>query len=266
MNHDFLLVIPAYRESHRLPVYLGALASELASQQLSAAILVVDDGSGVEETAALLREIDPIVRTRDNVLEPLCLPNNLGKGGTILAGWKSGHSTRWLGFVDADGAIPAGEVVRIFKMALADADAQKCWFASRIRMLGRDVDRNLRRHLSGRAFASLVGLLIHPGVYDSQCGFKLISADAYAAIRKWVTEPRFAFDVELLAALIEAGFPIEEVPIHWHDVAGSKVSFVRDTINMFRCLLKIRAKREGWRSAPRNVPEPGDIVLTSAGK
>ena len=41
-------------------------------------------------------------------------------------------------------------------------------------MRGKKLERSLMRHLTGRVFATLVGIMIDSEIYDSQCGFKLI--------------------------------------------------------------------------------------------
>jgi dolichyl-phosphate beta-glucosyltransferase len=59
-------------------------------------------------------------------------------------------------------------------------------------------------------------------------------------------EERFAFDVELILALDRAGSKIEEIPIDWVDVSGSKVSLIRDSVNMFFALKKIKKRAKKW--------------------
>jgi dolichyl-phosphate beta-glucosyltransferase len=249
----FHLVIPAFEESVRIPAYLDELARELEALEFPVRILVVDDGSSASERDALASVVNELASRHPSLLPPLLLPENQGKGGAILAGWQAGHAANWFGFADADGATPAREVARVLKYAVERAGSPECFFASRIKLLGRQVERKMSRHLMGRVYATLVGSLIHPGVYDSQCGFKIISARAFAAISDVISEKRFAFDVDLLAALIDAGISIEEVPIDWKDIPGSKVSFLKDTVRMFVSLLRIRAKRRERRAAALRV-------------
>jgi hypothetical protein len=67
-------------------------------------------------------------------------------------------------------------------------------------------------------------------------------------VQPLITEKRFAYDVELLVALIDTGFPVEEVPIDWRDVAGGKVSLLCDTINMAWQVWRIRKRRKSWQA------------------
>lgn len=240
---SFLLVIPAYRESARLPTYLNELAATLAEAEPDIALLIVDDGSGSEEQSALLEAIKSHERAgRPRLLKPLLLAHNQGKGAAVRLGWSEGllcKDADWVGFVDADGAIPAGEVRRLIEMAADRAD-RPVLFASRVLMLGRRVERSLIRHLIGRLFATLIGNIICPTVYDSQCGFKLLPTEVWRRIAADLRESGFAFDVELLAALRKNGSLIEEVPIDWFDRPGSKVHLFRDGWRMLRAVFRIR--------------------------
>ncbi len=241
--NDFLLVIPAFEESGRLPSFLEALAAELARQPFHTEILIVDDGSQAADRERLLGAVSPLREKYDGILDPLLLPKNSGKGAAILAGWRHRPNARWLAFVDADGAISPAEVRRVFEMIFSRGYSDACVFGTRIKMLGRVIERNAARHLIGRVFASMVGNLIDPRVYDTQCGFKITTQRAFTAVERLLVEPGFAFDVELMCALLDAGFEIHEVPIDWRDVPGSKVSVMRDASRMFFSLLKIRARR-----------------------
>lgn len=48
------------------------------------------------------------------------------------------------------------------------------------------------------------------------------------------------FDVELLIKAQLLDIPVIEVPIAWHEVPGSKLSLVSDSIGMFRDLVVLR--------------------------
>ena len=242
---SFFLAVPAYRESRRLPHFLPHLAQTLTEGFPSARIQVVDDGSGTQEQAETSRYVESLRKKYLNLLEPILLPDNVGKGGAILAAWDKNPGLHYLAFVDADGGIPAQEVCRLARL-LPAAGAERALFASRIRMLGRKVARKSLRHYTGRFFATLVGTLLDPEVYDSQCGLKFLPASAYSRIRPWLKGRRFAFDLELLASLRHIGCPIEEVPVHWHDVSGSKVSLWRDGPRMMGSAWQIRRARRAW--------------------
>ncbi len=234
------VVIPCYRDADRLARYLPLLAEALPADA-GATLLVVDDGSGpghAEHTA----EVVEAARARfPHVLPLLALPANRGKGGAVYAGWEAAPAdAEWLAFVDADGAVSAPEVARVLELVRADSTGTAAWLASRVKMLGHTVDRSVKRHLSGRIFATLTSIATGLGVYDSQCGLKVVRRDAFARIRPHLRETRFAFDVELLVHLDRAGYRLREVPVDWSDVPGSKVALGRDSLQMAGALLRIR--------------------------
>ncbi len=241
-----LLAIPCYNEARRLPAYLPALLERIASSGLPVTVEVVDDGSRQEERIRMDQLVDHL-RKNHPFLRPLrSLPENRGKGGAVHAAWSKALDTHdWLAFVDADGSLSPVETCRFLANCMNQPEACS-WFASRIRMLGYDVERHYSRHLMGRVFATLVGFMIDDRVYDSQCGLKAIPSSHYRIIQPLLSETRFAFDVELLAALAHAGLEVRELPVDWADVAGSKVKPIRDTVSMFRALLRIRVRRRNW--------------------
>jgi len=49
------------------------------------------------------------------------------------------------------------------------------------------------------------------------------------------------FDVEILLLAKMLSIPVEEVPIEWHEVPGSKLNVVTDSLQMLRDLLILRA-------------------------
>jgi dolichyl-phosphate beta-glucosyltransferase len=244
---DCLISIPCFRESKRLPLFLDALCKELACAPFKASIVIVDDGSGCPEEASTRSIVDEFRSKYPGIVaEPVFLKRNLGKGGAVYAGWRtslSDSAPKLLCFVDADGAVPASEVGRLIEELLANHSHRwDALFGSRVKMLGATLDRRATRHYIGRVFATFVAVLTGIGIYDSQCGLKVIRSSAYAAIEKQLKETRFVFDVELTLLLLQRGFRIREVPVNWKEVPGSKVSLLRDSMRMFSGILRIRQR------------------------
>ena len=258
-----LLVIPAFNESARLPAYLRALLAGLDRSGLDCHVLVVDDGSGADEVGYVDDLAEMLRPLHSRLLEPLCLGTNRGKGGAVRAGWDAAEDYDWVGFVDADGSISEREVVRLVALA-ATSQKPVTIFGSRIKMLGRRVERSTLRHWSGRFFAFLVGRTVSARVYDSQCGIKLLPISALRRIQPWLRESGFCFDVEILAALEVVGLPILEVPIDWVDTPGTKVRLFRDTLRMAFALLRISHRRRSWMSlkAPTSLPTRPLVIGT----
>ncbi len=94
----------------------------------------------------------------------------------------------------------------------------------------------------GRLFNGVVQRLALPGIEDSQCGFKMFTAEAVRAIFPLVTIDGWAFDVEVLTIAREQRLRVLEVPIEWHYRNESQVSMVRDGVGMLREVLRIRLR------------------------
>jgi len=235
------LVIPCFQESSRVGPFIEDLKRVFAGDA-ALRILLVDDGSPAEEQKRFLEVVDPLIKDGQLFLPPLILPDNIGKGGAIYAGWATSDTADWLAFVDADGSCSAQETKRLIELARQQSEPISI-FASRVKMLGHHVERHFKRHLVGRVYATLVSELLNIEVYDSQCGLKVIHGAAYREIAKRLTIEGFAFDVDLLVHLLDAGHKIKEEPIDWHDTPGGKIRLLRDSWRMFRDVLKIRRNR-----------------------
>lgn len=61
------------------------------------------------------------------------------------------------------------------------------------------------------------------------------------------------FDVELLLHARLLRLPVVEVPIAWHEVEGSKINLVSDSIGMLRDLMILRANFAIGRWVVRDV-------------
>ncbi len=235
------LVIPCYHESGRIGPFLAELCETLTPLG-GITIRVVEDGSDAAEKLRMKTHIDAQRSKTPFLLEPLLLPQNLGKGGAVYAAWTEEKNAEWLAFVDADGSCSAAEVARLIRLA-REAAPQTALFASRIKMLGKTVHRDLRRHLLGRVYATLVSEMLSIPVYDSQCGLKLVPRACFERLASKLTIHGFAFDVELLALLLASGCAVQEVPISWHETPGGKVHLLRDSFLMAHDVWRVRQKR-----------------------
>lgn len=218
-----VVIIPCYNEEHRLDV--GQLPLLLDNPQLG--ILLVDDGSR-DGTLALIRRL---AQEHAGRVEALALPENRGKGEAVRAGLLQALSqgAQIVGYLDADFATPPGEFDSLLA-ALADSRYQVA-LGSRVRLLGRHIERRPLRHYLGRVFATLGSLALRLSVYDTQCGAKAFRR--HPALARALASPfasRWAFDLELLQRLLTDPVDplgpgdITEVPLqYWHDARGSKL-------------------------------------------
>ncbi len=247
------LTIPAFREGARLPRLLEALVSEgLTPGAPPVELLVVDDGSdarhrdreraAVESAASRLAAGDSPHRVRF-----IAGPANRGKGAAVRLGWAQSHpGARWLGFLDADGAVSAQEAWRLLRKLEGDPPFDVL-AGTRMLMAGRTICRSLLRHLQGRIFATLTELAFGLGFYDTQCGLKLVRAELLRPLLPELREERWLLDVELLVLLQGRGARCVEEPVDWVDPGGSKMVPGADALRMGAGLWHLKRRLGGER-------------------
>ena len=101
------------------------------------------------------------------------------------------------------------------------------------------------RHVIGRVFNWIVQAVADPGITDTQCGYRLLSTDAAAALAPRLTIDGFALDVALLYLARCAGFEVREVGTMWHCRRESRVRFGRYAavlVDVLRVRLKTRCR------------------------
>ncbi|HXD95381.1 MAG TPA: dolichyl-phosphate beta-glucosyltransferase [Candidatus Acidoferrum sp.] len=228
------VVIPAFNEAARLPRYLDEVVGFLEARGKPYEVVVVDDGS-TDGTAAVVRAL----AARHPTVRLLPLGRNRGKGAAVRAGMLAAMGSARL-FTDADGATPIGELTRLEPALATGADLA---IGSRV-LVDPAVSVRTRPHrvAAGRVFNWLVARLGVRGVADSQCGFKLFTAEAADALFGSLRTAGFAFDVELLLRAQARGYRIVEVPVNWADQEGSKVGVLSNGPGMVLQLLRAR-----WR-------------------
>ncbi len=89
---------------------------------------------------------------------------------------------------------------------------------------------------------------------DTQCGFKAFRGPIAKLLWHGARIDRFAFDVEVLDLAVRFGLRMEEVPVNWVDVSGSKVRPVHDGLEMLTDVARSRL-------IPKAVPPVPGIYM-----
>lgn len=241
MNTPYLsVVIPSYNEKNNLKRnVLDEVLDFLKQQNFSWEIILSDDGS----TDGTTDELKNFAQ-KDNRITVLANPH-AGKGPTVKSGMLAANG-EWRLFTDFDQSTPLSEV----KKLLAFTDQYQVIFGSREVAGARRDKEPFYRHLMGRGFNLLVQILAVRGVRDTQCGFKMFSAQATTTLfnalyiygGKETRKDAFtgAFDVELLFLARKFKIGYKEVPILWKHHKTDRVSPIKDSLRMLRDILKIR--------------------------
>ena len=235
------VVVPCFNEAERLDT-----EAFFSFDAMPADFLFVNDGS-TDETASVLNRLVAHDPSRFRVLT---LDRNVGKAEAVRQGILRAldGGPDYVGFLDADLATSLDEIPAMVRL-LDERPAVLGVLGSRVRLLGRRIDRRLSRHYVGRVFATLVSIVLRLPVYDSQCGAKFFRATpAVASVFEEPFLSRWIFDVELLARFVRfgaaAGLDPDQVLVEhplteWHDVPGSKIR-LRHGVRALVDLVRIR--------------------------
>ena len=232
------VVVPTLNEEGSIDDCLDRVSSFLESRASSWEIIVADDGSDDATVARVERRIATEPRVR------LVRQQHLGKGAAVRQGMLAARGA-WRLMADADLSVSPDDW-SVLLDAAADGSAADVIAGSREAPGARRIGEPLTRHLIGRVFNAIVRLLLLPGIHDTQCGFKLLSADAARALFPLLTIEGFAFDVELLFLARRAGFRIREVGVVWVCRVDSRVSPGRGAV-AFVDVVRIRLRHLAGR-------------------
>jgi dolichyl-phosphate beta-glucosyltransferase len=222
-TRSMTIVLPAYNEQSRIGSALDELFDYLDAPPVEGVrpqidVLVVDDGS-TDRTAELVGERAAARSPIAAKLHVMTVPH-AGKGAAVRAGMLAAEGDLVV-FADADMATPPSQLPKLTD-ALKDADVA---LGSRIQPDGSDMratQPRYRRFLGG-VFHALASIWVVGDVKDTQCGFKGFTREAAQDLfaRQRITS--IVFDVELIHLARRRGYRIAVVPIHWHDVRGSRM-------------------------------------------
>ena len=135
----------------------------------------------------------------------------------------------WRFLCDADLSMPIDNLARFF----AGVDGHPEYdvaIASREAPGARRFNEPKSRHVKGRLFNYAVKILALRGIEDTQCGFKLFSAESATRLFPHQSLDGWAFDVELLVMAEKAGFGVGEIPIDWYYGEGSKMTLANGIV------------------------------------
>ena len=247
------VVMPCYRLGPVVAANLRRAEEAMRAAGIAPFELVpVDDGSGdgtPEAFAEAARELGA------DVVRPVVLPANRGKGEAFRAGFEASRGSHVL-LLDGDLDLDPAYAPRFFRV-LAETGADVA-IGSKMHPESR-VSYPLRRRIASRAYYGLVKALFRLPVHDTQTGMKLFRREAlqYAFARS--LSKRFAFDLELLVIAGLGGFRVAEAPVSldyppgkWGALEPSAVADVlRDTLAVF---YRVRVLRYYQSLEPRPMP------------
>jgi dolichyl-phosphate beta-glucosyltransferase len=226
------VVIPCYNEEQRLPRTIEQIERYLDGQKAHYELILVDDGS-----ADGTRQVMDAAAERHDGIRIEALPHNRGKGRALAVGVEASKGDEVL-ITDADLSTPIEELDKL-QAALGDgagvAIGSRALHDSRV-----EISQPLYRVLMGKVFNLIVQVVLLPGIWDTQCGFKLFRGDVARSVFAGLITDGFGFDPEVLYRARKQGVKIAEVPVVWRNSAPTKVSPVRSSLDMLKHVIRLR--------------------------
>jgi dolichyl-phosphate beta-glucosyltransferase len=229
------VVVPAFNERQRIPATLERLRAYLDESGEEYEVIVADDGSS-DDT---MDYVQGVTNTWPQ-LTIVGLERNQGKGAAVRAGMLRARGETRL-FTDADLSTPIEELPRL--RARLNGSCQVAIASRAVPGATIDVHQPGRREMMGRAYNRLLRLVALPGLHDTQCGFKVFTAEAAVTCFQPLRTKGFGFDAEVLLRARRHGWEIAEVPVRWSHRDDSRVSALRDSGLVLFDLIRLRLRR-----------------------
>jgi len=241
-NPYLSIIIPAYNEEKRLPKTLRAINEYLRGAKYDYEILVVNDGSK-DNTAEVVRSMEGEIKN----LSLLDNAVNQGKGSVVREGMLKARGEIRL-FTDADDSTTIDHFEKMQPIFHKGYDVV---IGSRaVRGAFLDPPQPIVRRIPGKIGNLIIQVLVLPGIWDTQCGFKAFRAEVATEVFKRSKINGWGFDVECLALARKMAFKIKEIPVHWVNDTSSRVkasAYLQVLMETIRIRLRLWTNAYGIR-------------------
>jgi glycosyltransferase involved in cell wall biosynthesis len=231
------IVIPAYNEAQRIGRSLDDVLGFLSSEPYRGEVIVVNDGSR-DQTAQIVEGRVEDFERAGSLLRLLTNTPNRGKGYSVRRGVSEARGEIVL-FTDADLSSPITEAPKLI-VPIAEGRADVSFGSRAIDRSLIAVRQSVIRDFGGRVFNFFMKTVTGLKFKDTQCGFKAFRREVALPVFARQSIERFGFDPEVLYIAKKRGLRLLEVPVRWSHSEDSKVSYLRDSVDMFLDLIRIR--------------------------
>lgn len=213
------VIIPAYKEGQRIAENLEECIKYFSNKDYDYEFLIVVDGSPDNTAEIAQGYADKLknLRVIDN-------PENHGKGYAVRQGLLEAKGEYRL-FFDADGSTSITHLDAFLKefkkgydVVIGSRDIQGAYV-----QIHQAKYKEIMGDMGNWAIRILLGLWKYP---DTQCGFKMLSAQAAEEVARRMVVDRFGFDFELVILAKKLGFKIKQMPVRWLNEEGSTVKLI----------------------------------------
>jgi len=235
---ELSIVIPAYKEETRIPSTLKKISGWIDQSQLRVEVKVIVEKSPDNTIKAGLESVANL--RNKNCFEIVDNLIQRGKGYAVRSGMKLATG-RIRMFMDADLSVPIESTNRAYSIMTGDNKPDV--------LIGTRYDggvikkrQSLTRRIGSRGYNIILRALGLTGVSDTQCGFKLFTAEVAKEIFDRATVDGFGFDIELLMLAKKLGYRVDQIPVEWYNAEGSKFDPLRDGPRVLIDAAKVRFK------------------------
>ncbi|HDH31642.1 MAG TPA: glycosyltransferase family 2 protein [Candidatus Wolfebacteria bacterium] len=251
MKNPYLsVIIPAYNEAKNLPFTLIDVNKHLLEMKFLSVnsgqayeIIVINDGSK-DATVEIVRRFSYLIKN----LRLIDNKKNHGKGWVVRQGMLEAKGDIRL-FMDADNAT---SVDQFNKMIPHLKEGYQVVIGS------RDIEgaklippQPFYRRFLGNIGNAIIQVLLLPGFWDTQCGFKAFTKEAAEKIFSLTKIDKWGFDPEVLALAKIFGYKIKEIPVVWVNNPVSRVkitSYIQMLLEVFKIKWWIITKKYKTRA------------------
>ena len=212
------IIIPAYNEEKTISNTLLDIDNYLSKQDFSSEIVVVSDGSK-DKTAQVVNNLTKLIKN----LRLIDNQENHGKGWVVRQGMLEAKGKYRL-FMDADNATTVDHFDKIrpflnkgYEIVIGSREKKDAKGAKQA------VSQSFIKRQLGNMGNLLIQLLAVPGIWDTQCGFKVFRADVAENIFKRCKMDKWALDIEALALARKFDYKIGIIPVYWINNPDSRV-------------------------------------------
>lgn len=223
------VILPAYNEAERLETAFNRLREYMESNFDEFEIIIAEDGSrdGTDEIARSIAK-------KYEFVTHLHSDERLGRGKALNKAIKSAKF-EFVMYMDVDLSTDLKHVKDVYEALSEGYDV-----AIGSRLLAESIaERPAFREIPSRAYNLLVRLLLGSRIKDHQCGFKGFRKSRIIPILDRIRDNHWFWDTELLILAQREGLRIKEIPVRWEHGGESKVNVLRDSMYMFRSILRM---------------------------
>lgn len=225
-NNSISIIIPCFDEEKRILNLINEIQNFKTENTLE--VIIVNDGSN-DKTLSFIKSSEIYQK---KIIKLISYKKNKGKGFAIFKGVIAAKN-EWIISLDADLSISLSDAIKSFNKYAINKDEIYVGSRSHNKSI---VKSQLHRFLIGIVFQALTRFFLKIQIKDTQCGFKIYHYKNAKKLFTLLKDYSFSHDIEIILHCKKLEIKVNEIPVIWKHMNGSKVNLFTDPIKM---MLKI---------------------------